>query len=107
MANQMIYGAAFVAPISGIPDDGAGILADKTVHGSIWTGIYANMMPWGDVVFKVTQKKLYSRPGKRGVAESYDAGDLWDVIRGAYWAHRWIRKRQRRPWRRIVALFPD
>ena len=103
MPKPVILEAVFVAKKSGCPGDESGMYADSEVHGSIRTVIYANVMPWGDIVFKVTQKRLYSRPGKQGEAVAYDAADLWDVIRGAYWAHRWIRKRQRGAWRRLVA----
>jgi hypothetical protein len=105
--GQRIFRATVVVLQEERPEDESGILADKMVHGSIRTVIYANVLPWGDVVFKATQKKLYSRPRKRGEADSYEASDLWDVIRGAYWAHRWIRKRQRGGWRRLAARIQD
>lgn len=67
-------------------------------HGNIRTRIWANPSYLGDVIWKIDQVRLYSRPGKSGEARTYEPGDLWDVMRGAHLARAWIRKKERWLW---------
>lgn len=69
--------------------------------GRVCTFIYANLTPWGEVEFRVEQ----ARKGLNGqLTDQFRSEDVQDMIRGAYKASQWIKKRQRAyRWKILVA----
>jgi hypothetical protein len=88
------------------PESYYGDYADSWMDGSVETTIYARKAVWGDVVFTVIQRRVYYANGYRCLAKSFRAPDMKNVVRGAYRAQVWIKKRQRyASWgRRFAAL---
>jgi hypothetical protein len=71
-------------------------------HGYVVTFIFADLKPWNECCFRVEQV----RKGLNGkFSDSFRSEDTQDMIRGAYEAKRWIKKRQRaHTWKVLVAL---
>ncbi len=90
--------------------------SENAIHtiatGNVRTVIHANRTAWGDIVWKVEQFAVYSRPTHQGQSKSFVPGELQDVMRGAYQASRWIHKVQkrlnrRRFWFGLFGMSPD
>lgn len=70
-------------------------------NGRVVTFIFAEQRAWGETEFRVQQV----RKGLNGqFSDAFRTEDMPDMIRGAYHAKQWIRKRQRTlPWKVLVA----
>ena len=73
-----------------------GRVGDLIVRGNVATEIYANVRPWGEVVFKIRQQRILPHGYDKAYGDWFTCEDLRDMMRGAYEAQRRVRKRRRR-----------
>lgn len=65
-------------------------------RGNVRVSIWANPTAWGDMEWKVSFARVYSRARDSGYTRSFDLNDLRDLISGALDARRWIMKAEKR-----------
>ncbi len=70
--------------------------AETFARGNVRVSIWANPTPWGEVEWKVSFNRVYSRTSGNGYSRSFDLKDLLDLIQGAFDARRWIAKTEKR-----------
>ena len=79
-----------------------GRVGDPIVYGNVKTDIYANLRPWGEVVYKIRQQRILPHGYDKEYGEWFAYDEIADIMRGAYAAQRRIAKRRRRlMWRGI------
>ena len=74
--------------------------AKSFTNGRILTRVWAELMVWGDIKWRVSQIRTGSDSRGPDEYRSLHFEDLWDGIRGYYQAHQWIRRIERRRNRR-------
>lgn len=79
-----------------------GRVGDPIIYGNVRTDVHAYPRGWGEIVFKVRQRRVLPDACDKELGEWFSERDLQDVMRGAYQAQRRIRKRRRLLWRGIL-----
>src|SRR4051812_5785563 len=75
----------------------------KTVAtGRVRTRVWGDPQLWGKVAWTIDQVCLQVHEGETRVSKTYRVADLSNALLGLFFAHRWIRKVERR--RKLLRL---
>lgn len=74
--------------------------AETFLVGRVLTRVWANQTNWGEIAWRIDQARIETDGRTPGRYHTLHPRDLTDAMRGLYRAQRWIRRTERRRYRR-------